>query len=64
MYDYVVPLRRDLEATLKLKKTLFTLIALLTLWGGTAPAQAQYRGRHPHRRHCFYRHHRRICRYY
>ncbi len=41
-----------------MKKFLLSLVALVALAGAVTPAQAQ----HHHHRHCFYRHHHRICR--
>lgn len=46
-----------------LKRTMLSVFGLAVLFGSFAPAEAQYHHRYHRHRHCFYRHHHRVCRY-
>ncbi len=45
-----------------MKRTLLGLVALILVAGAFAPAEAQYH--HRRHRHCYWRHHHRVCRWY
>jgi hypothetical protein len=53
------PAEKKTRRRIPMKKFLLSAIALIALVGAVTPAQAQHR-----HRHCFYRHHHRVCRYY
>ena len=46
-----------IEEIMMLKRAMLSVFGLAVLFGSLAPAEAQY-----HHRHCFYRHHHRVCR--